>query len=110
MRIVGAPNTRPTFSKRILLAVELSKRALAKKRQIIVIKHNFESVLMNAQGGRLETYAVQRPIMVVLTVSEGRSPRLNHFETKRKKAPRGCVICFGKYKWRCCGTPVWFPQ
>ena len=80
-------HARPSDSKRIFLSVALSKKTLAQNRQTIVIKYYFESVLLKAQGGRLETNAVQRPILTVLAVSEGRSPRLNPFETKRKKGP-----------------------
>ena len=50
MRIVGNTNTRPTGSKRILLSDAFSKRALPKNRQIIVIIHYFESVLLEARA------------------------------------------------------------
>jgi hypothetical protein len=50
---------------------------------------NFECALFPRKGARKETRGVQRPIFGQAPGSEGRMPPLNHFETKRKKAPNG---------------------
>ena len=81
--LAPVPRVRNVF----LLSVELSKRTLDRNRQVTVIEQYFYNVLLEAQGGRLETNAVQRLISTVSAVSEGRSPHLNPFETKRKKGP-----------------------
>ena len=49
----------------------------------------FESVSIWMKGGWKETRGLQRPISAETPVSESRMASLNHFETKRKKAPSG---------------------
>jgi hypothetical protein len=50
-------------------------------------------------GARLETNGVQRLILSTLSVSVGRPPRLNPFETK-KRGPDRAGMRFGKLDWR----------
>jgi len=72
---------------RILLPVETSKKTSAKKHQHTENNILFEYALLKTKGARLETKRVQRQIWGIKPVSEGRSQRLNPFETKRKRPP-----------------------